>query len=208
MRRAGFLTLMGAAGAVLAFTFSPPVRADEVSEMARLMAGHFSSRAQHERDPAYDPVELHVVPVWPGRSDGTWLYVEQHMAATPERPYRQRFYQLRPAAGGAVEVIVHQPAEPTALVGAWKEPARLERASPDALKPLTGCEMRFTRQGAAFAGGTDGRKCPNGYKGAAAMSSEITLDMSATRIWDRGWTADGQHAWGPKGGGYVFDRQR
>ena len=68
------------------------------SAAARLgswMTGSFSSASQASAAPDdYFDIRLYMVPIWDGRADGPWLYVEQAAASALERPYRQRVYQV------------------------------------------------------------------------------------------------------------------
>ncbi|HRW89883.1 MAG TPA: CpcT/CpeT family chromophore lyase, partial [Flavobacteriales bacterium] len=66
--------------------------AQSLAELASWMTGSFSSAAQAEADTNYYAIELEMARIWPERTDGVWLYVEQAVAAKKEKPYRQRVY--------------------------------------------------------------------------------------------------------------------
>jgi hypothetical protein len=76
-----------------------------VDEVADLLAGTFDSKAQADADPkAFRAVRLVSVRVPKSRlGDGSpVLYLEQALLATPDKPYRQRFYRLEATADGGV----------------------------------------------------------------------------------------------------------
>ncbi len=85
---------------------------DPAAKVAAMMQGHYDSRDQAAADKTYFPIALAMVPIWPERSDGHWLYVEQAMADTPEKPYRQRAYRVYSGEDGEVISEVYTFAEP------------------------------------------------------------------------------------------------
>lgn len=185
-----------------------PARADEALALAKIMTGRFSSARQAAETPGYQNVELNVTPIWGRRDDGPWLYVEQAFADSPDKPYRQRIYQLRfaPEIAG-IELRVYTLPDPAAAVGAWKDPTRLGRLRPDELGRLEGCEVLFSRRGEwLFRGSTRGEACRNTHRGATYMTSEMVVEPGMTRILDRGYNAERQQVWGPTDGSYRFDK--
>ena len=79
-----------------------PAAGDSVEVLARLLVGSYSSGAQAAADAEFKNIELHMARIWPGRSDGAWLYVEQASAEARGKPYRQRVYRLVGRSAGAV----------------------------------------------------------------------------------------------------------
>ena len=67
------------------------------------MTGSFSSQAQSLEDEEYFDIRLEMVAIWPMRSDGLWLYVEQASASALDRPYRQREGEDGRRGGGRSE---------------------------------------------------------------------------------------------------------
>jgi hypothetical protein len=200
---------------------SPKAVAAAESAVARLdravsiMAGSFASTAQHERDPEnFFDIRLHMTPIWAARTSDAekWLYVEQAMATMLDKPYRQRIYRvsLGQDAGTVVSEVFELPGGKqgaTAFAGAWKTPEALDSITPDQLDRREGCEvvLRETSAG-VFEGGTIGKSCLSSLRGATYVVSEVHMDASGLKTWDRGFDANDTHVWGAEKGGYEFVR--
>lgn len=171
------------------------------------MTGSFSSAQQAAADTSYFDVRLEIVPIWPDRADGRWLYVEQAAAGHVERPYRQRVYHVTASEPGKITSEVFTIPQPLRFAGAWRDEAPLAALSPDSLELREGCAvvLRRTEHG-FFEGGTVGTGCASSLSGAAYATSEVRLTPRSLTSWDRGFDADGNHVWGAEDGPYVFDR--
>lgn len=174
------------------------------------LAGSFSSAAQAAADTSYFDIRLHVVPIWPDRPDGPWLYVEQATAARLDRPYRQRIYRLARVGGDLFESHVYTLAAPLRFAGAWQKPevmAALVSLPPDSLEARAGCSIVLRRmKDGSFMGSTLGHDCASELRGATWAASEVTITASGMKSWDRGFDAGGTQAWGAVKGPYIFDR--
>lgn len=185
-----------------------PPTASDLEALAAWMTGSFSSQAQAKEDPEYRDVRLHTARIWGERGDGLWLYVEQAMADAPDAPYRQRVYRLRALSDGLFESHVLELPEPAKAVGAWNDVARLAGLTPEALVDRPGCGVVLRRLDAdTFTGSTLGSQCATTFRGAAYVSSEVTVTAAGLRTWDRGFDAAGQQVWGATKGPYRFVRQ-
>ena len=181
-------------------------RADLV-QLQTWMSGSFSNAQQHKADPDnFFDIDLHMVPIWPQRSDGPWLYVEQAAADKADKPNRQRVYQLRARQDDKYESAVYKlPGDPLRFVGAWQEPTRLDEISPRDLSLLEGCTIILRRsQGGVFMGSTEGRACRSSLRGASYATSEVFIEPGRLASWDRGFDANHEQVWGATAGGYVF----
>jgi hypothetical protein len=188
---------------------APPVSKtnDAPEHLAKLLAGDFSNAEQARTDFNYRNVVLHVVRIWPDRSDGPWLYLEQALADAPTQPYRQQVYQLVAAADGGVVVQVFNLPDPVALTAAWHEPRRFDILAPDKLVARPGCSLHLKVQpDSSIKGSTEGCNCPSELSSAAYASTELTVTAHALVFWDRGFTAKGTQIWGPANTGYEFRR--
>jgi hypothetical protein len=179
-----------------------------LAEYAADTVGLYSSAAQHRADAAYDEVEARVVRIWPERTDGVWLYQEQTIVNQPglspddarAKPYFQRVARVVMASDATLRRDNYRLKAPAPHVGA----ARLAELTPDSLVPA-GCHNIIQRIGTGtWYGMTE--NCANSYKGAASMVSQSVKTPGRFVNWDRGLAADGSHVWGPRAGGYVFDR--
>ncbi len=180
----------------------------DFATLCRWLTGSFSSAAQAAADTAYHDIHLQMVPIWPERSDACWLYVEQAVGSSLERPYRQRVYRVAPLGENLYESAVYTLADPEAAVGAWREERPLARLTPDDLDRRDGCAVLLRRDpGGEFSGGTIGRGCESTLGDAAYATSEIRLWSGGMETWDRGYTPAGEQAWGAEQGPYVFLRR-
>jgi hypothetical protein len=184
----------------------PPPSTADLELAAKWMAGSFSSEAQARRDTSFLDIRLHIVPVWPTRTEARWFYVEQAAAGSLERPYRQRVYRLMMSETGTLESAVFTLPAPLRFAGAWREKAPLSALTPDSLSEREGCSVYLEREGKVFRGGTVGRRCASELRGAAHATSEVTLDEHGMTTWDRGWDAAGKQVWGSTAGPYEFRR--
>lgn len=200
-------------GALLAFWAASLLQAAYLDELTAMTVGSFSTIAQAREDGRYGVAEAEIVRVWPDRTDGVWLYQEQALIgesaarrdrAMKARPYFQRVVHSVETAPGIVTRFVHKLKEPQRALGAWKSKAPLAGLSPDDLMESE-CAITVERI-AAKMWRSASEKCPNAYKGAAyAFSLGIVTDGQYAN-WDRGFTAEGKHVWGPATGGYIFKR--
>jgi len=78
----------------------------DVEVLVDYMVGSFSSEEQAEKDSNYFNIELEMTQIWNDRADGPWLYIEQAVAESKDKPYRQRVYQLRKRNDGKIESLV------------------------------------------------------------------------------------------------------
>lgn len=208
------LALAALAAALLGGCAASGHRADTVPATDALltlrgwMSGAFSTRAQAERDPSYYHLVMHATPMWTWRDDGPWLYVEQAVAETPDRPYRQRVYKLEYAGDGRLWARVFVLDDPGPHAGAFKVASPLSELSPDDLTERVGCAVPLAWDGDAgvFQGATTGTGCPSDLSGAAYSTSVVTIGPERIVSWERGFDATGQLVWGAATGGYEFVR--
>jgi hypothetical protein len=196
---------------LLILACAPPAPAQEQSahlrELERCLTGSFSSAEQARQDTAYFDIRLHMVRIWPLRTDGVWLYVEQVMAGRDHTPYRQRVYHLTQPDDSTFRSDVFLLPGRERFAGAWQLPTPLEHLDPDSLIPRTGCSIFLRRTAACrFTGSTQAQLCPSELRGAAYATSEAVISDSFMISWDRGFDAGGNQVWGATRGGYVFRR--
>jgi hypothetical protein len=181
----------------------------DFATLCRWLTGSFTSAAQAEADTAFLDIHLQMVRIWPERSDACWLYVEQALGTTPERPYRQRVYRVAPLAANLYESAVFTLPDPAAAVGAWRQERPLSHLAPDDLSRRDGCAVLLRRDARTgeFFGGTVGRSCGSDLGDAAYAASKIRLGPDMLASWDRGFDAEGAQVWGAQTGPYVFRRR-
>lgn len=180
------------------------------ARLARVLSGTFSSAAQHAEDSEnYFDIRLVCVPIWEDRTDGKWLYIEQAIAAAPQRPYRQRIYHITSDGAETVSEVYTLPGDdPLEFAGSYEDPGAFSAYEPGDLSEREGCAVYLTydHETGEFVGGTRGEGCSSALGDAAYATSEMVLTEDLLITWDRGWTAEGEQAWGATGGGYRFVR--
>lgn len=185
-------------------------QAEAVESVSTILTGTFDSRDQASADPEhYYEIRLVTLPIWPRRSDGDWLYVEQAAFGALDRPYRQRVYNIRPAEDGLVASDVYElPGDPLDFAGAWRDREDpFAGFGPEALTLREGCTILLRAVDGHFVGETLGDGCLSTLRGAAWATSEVTLSEDLITSWDRGWNAAGEQVWGATEGGYRFVRR-
>ncbi len=180
----------------------------DVEALVDYMTGSFSSEEQAAIDTNYFNIELEMVQIWKDRTDGPWLYIEQAVAETKDKPYRQRVYQIRQTDDGKIESIVYSIPDPLRFAGDYKKEFPLLRLTPDSLTLKDGCEVVLYRtDNGYFEGGTVDRNCPSDLRGASYATSEVMIDKDKMITWDRGFDENGNQVWGATKGGYIFKKK-
>lgn len=196
----------------LAAQAAVPAAPDLAETYAANVTGTYSSAAQHRADPGYDEVEARIIRIWPDRTDGVWLYQEQAIITqdglTPEearaRPYFQFVARVTPIGNGLLRRDNFRVLARERWVGVTGSDVRLAALSPADLAPAS-CHNRIELISPGYwIGRTE--SCNNAFRGAASMESRSISTPAGFVNWDRGLALDGSHVWGPRSGGYVFDR--
>ncbi len=202
-----FLAGLGV-GFLLAICINRYLDSRQNADLQRLlhwMSGSFSSQAQAAADTNFYDIRLTMKQIWKHRKDGYWLYVEQAMTTNPDRPYRQRVYQLSQPDEDRFQSRVYQLHDPLRFAGKWMKTEPLADLSPDSLVERIGCDIILKKEGdSAFIGCTIGRNCESELRGAVYATSEVRITDHEMVSWDRGFDADGKQVWGAKTGGYIF----
>ncbi len=198
------LTTLALAGAGSAT--APSGVAQDVQRLAAMMAGSYSSAAQAAADSAFFDVRLRMVPIWTARTDGRWLYVEQAIADSQDKPYRQRVYRVTQDADGTLQSIVYAlPTAPLRFAGEWRKDEPLASLTPDSLSMRDGCAILLRQlPDGSYRGATHEHDCPSDLRGARYATSEVTVRDSLLESWDRGFDAKGTQVWGSVAGPYRF----
>ena len=173
------------------------------------MNGSFSSQQQAAEDSSFVDISLEMVPIWPERDDGYWLYVEKEAAGSLDQPFLQQVYHLSQLNDSVLLSSMFDIPEPLRFAGQWRNPDALSVLTRDSLEKLDGCTVYLTRSGdTAFIGSTEGRACHNDYRGAVYATSEMRITEHHLVSWDRGFDSTGAQVWGSEKGGYLFVKAR
>ncbi len=176
----------------------------ELRNLAHLMAGSYSSEAQHEKDTVnYFDIRLQIIPIWKDRKDGYWFYVEQAMNGYLDKPYRQRVYHLKQNEG-TFESVIYLLKDPLRFTG---KPESVELLPLDSLLEKEGCSVILKKtKDNVYAGGTVGKNCPSDRKGATYATSQVTISEDLLLSWDQGFNEKDEQVWGAEKGGYYFKK--
>ena len=180
----------------------------ELEQLVSWMEGSFSSEEQAIKDTAnYFHIQLHMKQVWKDRTDGIWLYVEQAVADSAERPYRQRFYRVIKEKKGTFSSEVYEISNPLRLTGAWRNPDIVSQLSPDSLNLREGCAVVPTFDGTSYSGSTEVGACRSNLRGSSYATSIVTVTPTELRSWDQGFDENGTQVWGATEGAYIFKKK-
>jgi hypothetical protein len=177
--------------------------------LADWMSGRFTSQEQAERDESYYNISLIMKPIWGSRKGEIWLYVEQSLASTPSKPYRQRVYKITQYTDTLFESKVYTIPDAEKFAGAWTLESPLSEITPSDLIPLPYCGVVLRGHfdhNPVFSGRTIGSSCGSGMHGAKYVESEVTITSDMMISWDKGMNEDGEQVWGPANGGYEFKK--
>jgi len=183
------------------FWSSPP--AESIEALHELMTGSFSSAEQAEIDSNYYNITLHMYPIWEGQ--GHWLYVEQAVASMPDKPYRQRVYELNQLEDGRFSSKVYTLAEPERFIGTWNDAAFFNDFDTSILEERDGCAVMLAYISENhYAGSTQGKACRSSLRGASYATSKVVIQEGFISSWDQGFDAEDQQVWGATEGPYEF----
>lgn len=183
------------------------IKSINTEALVKLMEGSFSSEEQSKNDSDFYDIRLHMKRIWPEFSSAYWLYAEQAMADSQDKPYRQRVYRITNTNEGRFESTVYTFPDPLRFAGDWKSENPLSGLTPDSLTIREGCSVTLTMMAEdVYTGGTTGKDCQSDLRGAKYATSEVTVTKSGLITWDRGFDEDGKQVWGSVKGGYMFKR--
>jgi len=170
------------------------------------MCGSFNSEEQSLQDSTYFNISLEMHRIWENRSDGFWLYVEQAVAETKNKPYRQRIYHLSESDGDIISVIYSIPGEQN-YIGGYKDISIFNSLTPLQLEIREGCEVIIKRKDEnKFIGSTIDENCLSSLRGAAYATTKVVITENSMMSWDQGFNKNNEQVWGAVKGGYVFNK--
>jgi hypothetical protein len=172
------------------------------------MSGSFSSEVQSQNDSDFYNIHLHMQPIWEQSKDGFWLYVEQAIISSLDKPYRQRIYHVSIVSDSLIRSEVFEMKSPLRFAGAYKDVSKLKNVTIDSLEARTGCAILLRKKDNYFVGSTHKQDCMSTLRGASYASSEVSIFRDKLVSWDRGWDTSGKQMWGAVKSGYEFVKQK
>lgn len=185
------------------------VALDPLDRLCATMAGHFDSADQAAADSQFYHISLSMVPVRLSDTVYRWLYVEQALGSSPDKPYRVRLYRLEAMSPGRFVSRVYTLNDETGYEQAWKNPKRKAALDTAAILERAGCAVFIREKGdGVYEGATAVGTCESSLRGARYASSEVWFDATEMRSWDRGYDAFGNQVWGAVSGPYIFKKRQ
>jgi len=178
----------------------------DVKKLYQIMQGFYSSEIQSMEDSSYYDIRLKMVPMWT-EFEGYWLYVEQAMADSENKPYRQRVYQLLLANDSTIESRVYTIKNGEQYYGDWKYDNPLEGLTLDSLTERKGCSIWLHKnEDGSFYGSTHNSDCESNLRGATYATSNVMITRQQLDSWDQGFNDSGKQVWGATKGPYQFQK--
>jgi CpeT protein len=179
----------------------------DLSQLYKLMTGSYSSQAQSESDSSYFDIRLQIKPMWQNRKDEYWLYVEQAMSTTMDKPYRQRVYRLTQINDSTIASNVYTIKGGDKYFGDYKKTNPLEGLSIDSLEIRNGCAVLLKKINKnKYEGSTNKNDCESSLRGASYATSIVKVGKKKIVSWDQGFDKDNKQVWGAVKGGYIFKK--
>lgn len=177
--------------------------------LRQCMIGNFSSELQAAKDSDFFDIRLRMVPIWEANEEVFYLYVEQSVATSLDKPYRQRIYKVVKENDNAFTSYIYTVTQPLRLTGKTSDDPIFKQLTPDSLQIKDGCKVHlmFDVESLTFSGSTGEKTCPSDRSGASWTSSKVNIDETKMVSWDQGWNNEGKQVWGAIKGGYIFMKQ-
>lgn len=185
-------------------------KTDTFQYLKECMSGDFSSQLQSEQDSDYFDIRLRMVPIWKSTSTTFFLYVEQAVSSSIDKPYRQRIYKVEKLGDTDFVSHIYTVAAPSRLVGKKGDDPIFQQLTEDSLQIKDGCEvfLKYHSSSKDFSGATKDGTCPSERQGAKFASSKVMITANQMVSWDQGWNEEGKQVWGAAKGGYIFVKQK
>ncbi|KAL8042864.1 hypothetical protein ABFX02_09G079900 [Erythranthe guttata] len=208
------LVLVGGALLLKRLTKST-TRWDHTRIVADSLAGEKFSKEQASRDPDnYFNLRWLSCPAAEMADGSRVLYFEQAFWRTPHKPFRQRFFMVKPCSKEMkcdVELSTHAIRDSEEYKN-FCDRSKDQRPQPeevigDIAEHLTTIYLKRCDRGkrCLYEGSTPADGFSNAWNGASYCTSDLTvLKNSEIHTWDRGYDDNGNQVWGVKDGPYEF----
>ncbi|PZV15779.1 MAG: chorismate mutase [Leptolyngbya sp.] len=184
----------------------------QAEEVAALLTGKMDTSAQaiaNSKAPNVQMTTCRIELTTPADPQSIFLYQEQAMSTSLDKPYRQRFLQISPSPlSQSVRSRSYKPTDPTRWSGLCDRAAdSIERTVnlSDLGTPV--CNVFLKRVDTGYMGNTPIDGCPANVRGAVRITNHIELTIASMNTWDRGFDTQGKQVWGAKTESYQFRRK-
>ncbi|MBD2579705.1 chromophore lyase CpcT/CpeT [Oscillatoria sp. FACHB-1406] len=180
--------------------------ATQVQAVVERLTGVMDTSAQQAKNPQAPNVRMTTCSVRVTDSEATFLYQEQALAQSLDRPYRQRFLRVAPsAAGDTVESKSYKPSNPQNWSGFCNKPIEERVVNLNELSDAE-CSVFLVPVANLYVGHTQAGGCATNVRGAVRITNSVFLHAGGMDTWDRGYDADGKQVWGAGGQAYQYRR--
>lgn len=198
---------------------------EDLTELKNRLEGNFDSQEQSQIDKNFNNISLHMKEVTfstiktkpnlktktkskiktSQKVEGIYVYEEQALMSTPETPFHQCIYFLSRKGDSVISCQVYEMNAPLRFAGAWSDPNKLSKLSPDSLIEMQNCVLFFYKNDDGnYIGNTRYKGCENTSKGAAYKTSEWTVYPSMIISKERGYDSNEKLVWGNEKSGYRY----
>jgi hypothetical protein len=175
-----------------------------VEAVAQHLIGVMDTSAQAERIDDMPNVRMTTCNVTVESRTERFLYQEQALNRTLDRPYRQRFLSLTLTdEGQSVESKAYEPTTLEPWIGLCQKPERDRLISPTQINAVE-CSVFLAPWHNVYIGHTQSGGCPADFRGATTITNIVVLHGAGMDTWDRGFNAQGQQIWGARDRPYQF----
>lgn len=180
--------------------------AERLDKMYLFLQGNYTNKAQADTEKNVDEYLMHIAPIWQHLADEHWLYVERYKKNDANFPVSQRVIKLEESLDFLKQQIYSIPKQNDYL-GGWQQVAVFDSIGPNNLRKQNGCTVFFKEdQINNFNGVTLGKNCVNRFKGSLYARTDMSVTPNAIRLLEQGFDEKSMYIWGPKNGGYIFEK--
>ncbi|KAH7670144.1 Chromophore lyase CpcT/CpeT protein [Dioscorea alata] len=188
---------------------------DHARVVAEALSGEKFSQEQACRDPDnYFNLRILTCPATDVVDGSQVLYFEQAFWRTPQKPFRQRFYMVKPCPREMrcdVELSSYAIRDAEVYKNFCDrmkdQRPKTEEVNEDIAEHLTTIHLSHCERGnrCLYKGSTPPGGFPNSWNGASHCTSELTIHKNGElQMWDRGYDDEENQVWGSKEGPYIF----
>jgi CpeT protein len=180
---------------------------NDLKRLAMYMTGDFSSTEQSKKDTNYYDIRLHIHPI-KAENNEYWMYVEQAIASTQDKPYRQRIYRVKQLDNTHFVSEIFMIKNEKDWIGKFKNEKEL-KSMPLNIDQKMGCSVFLELMpDHTFKGSTHEADCLSSLRGATYATSEVVITEKMLVSWDRGFDDTKKQVWGAVKAGYNFVKSK
>lgn len=175
--------------------------------VAKRLEGTMTTSVQVKDDAPVIKVQMTTCRVKVDRNnDSVFLYQEQGIVGSLDKPYRQRFLEIT-TSEEANNIVYSRSYKPDSLEQ-WTNFCDSENktVSESSLGKLV-CTVTLKPFLTVYSGTTPPEGCPADVRGAVSITNRIILHQEGMDTWDRGFDESGNQVWGAEDQAYQFRRE-